>query len=311
MQSAKNIAIIAASGTLGSVVLKKLLDAGNFTVTVLTRAGSFSRFPDNAKVLDVDYSSHESLKRAFAGQDIVLSFVPTVAAESQIAIINAAAEAGVSRFIPSEYSANLDNEKARNLPIFRPKVKVQEHLVETAKFSGLTYTFIYGGAWLDAGSSRSFVLNFSGQTTCLYDGGDVPFSATTLGSVADAVLSTITHLDETRNRSVFVHSLVTTQNHLVSLAKEVAPELLWNTTSIKLDDLTAKSDKRLAQGLFDFETFSPYIFRAIFDPKFGGLYVKTDNQLLGIHEASDEDVKSIFRRIFEALKVSPDSTQDI
>ncbi|KAH8434151.1 aromatic alcohol reductase [Aspergillus melleus] len=300
MQSAKNITIIAASGTLGSVVLKKLLDVGTFTVTVLRRAGSSSSFPDTVKVLDVDYSSHESLKCAFAGQDIVLSFVPTVAAESQIALINAAAEAGVSRFIPSEYSANLDNEKARTLPIFRPKVKVQEHLVEMAKRSTLTYTFIYGGAWLDAGSSRSFVLDFSGQNTCLYDGGDVPFSATTLGSVAEAVISTLTHLDQTRNRSVFVHSLVTTQKHLVSLAKEVAPELSWDTTtSIKLDDLTAKSDKRLAQGLLDFETFSPYIFRAIFDPSFGGVYSRTDNQLLGIREASDEDVKDIFRRVLK------------
>ncbi|KAH7193892.1 uncharacterized protein B0J16DRAFT_395899 [Fusarium flagelliforme] len=281
MRPIKNVAAIGASGTLGAVALKKLLEADKFNVTVIRRAGSTSTFPDSVKVIDVDYSSLESLKSAFKGQDAVVSLVPTFAADAQKGFIDAAIEMGVSRFIPSEFSANLANFKARTLPVFVPKVKLQQYLVEKAKASDLTYTFIYGGGWLDAGSHRSFLISSTGNTTNIYDGGDVPFSVSTLDTVADVIVSTLNHMEETKNRSVHVHSIVTTQNRLLALAKEVAPEKSWDTNDYKLDDMTAKSDKRLANGITDLETFVPYILRAIFDPAFGACYAETDNELLG------------------------------
>ncbi|CAG8947966.1 unnamed protein product [Penicillium salamii] len=299
MRPIKNVVAIGASGTLGTVVLKKLLEAGKFNVTVIRRAGSISSFSANVKVVDVDYSSLESLKSAFEGQDAVISLVPTFAADTQKAFVDASIEAGVSRFIPSEFSANLANQKARTLPVFVPKVKLQEYLIGKAKDTDLTYTFIYGGGWLDAGPHRSFLVSSIGETTKTYDGGDVPFSASTLDTVADAIVSTLNHLEETKNRAVYVHSLVTTQNRLLTLGKEVAPERSWDTIDFKLDDLTTKSDKRLAEGIADFETFLPYILRAIFDPAFGACYEKTDNELLGIKEASQEEVREILRTLLK------------
>ena len=299
MRPIKNVAAIGASGTLGAVALKKLLEADKFHVTVIRRAGSTSTFPDNVEVIDVDYSSLESLRAAFKDQDAIVSLVPTFAADAQKAFIDAAVETGVSRFIPSEFSANLANPKARTLPVFASKVKLQEYLVEKAKFSDLTYTFIYGGAWLDAGSHRSFLISSTGDTTNIYDGGDVPFSVSTLDTVADAIVSTLEHVEETKNRSVHVHSIVTTQNRLLELAKEVAPEKSWERVDYKLDDLTAKSDERLANGNTDFDTFVPYILRAIFDPACGACYAKTDNDLLGVKEASEEDIREVIRALLK------------
>ena len=302
MHQSHKVAVIGASGTLGAVALRKLLEADTFSVTVIRRAGSSSTFPENLKVMDVDYSSVDSLKSAFKGQDSILSLVPTFAVDAQQAFIDAAVEAGVSRFIPSEFSANLTHPNARTLPVFAPKVKIQEYLVEKAKNTGLTYTFIYCGGWLDAGSHRSFLISSTGDTTNIFDGGDVTFSASTLDTVASAIVATLAHLPETKNRSIHVHSLVTTQNHLLALAKEVAPEKPWHTVNLKLEDLTAKANVRLANGLVDFETFAPYIFRAIFDPSFGACYDRTDNQLLGITYSSDEDVKDILRDLLKNRK---------
>ncbi|KAF4967226.1 hypothetical protein FSARC_5205 [Fusarium sarcochroum] len=299
MRPIKKVAAIGASGTLGTVALKKLLEADKFNITVIRRAGSTSTFHANVKVIDVDYSSLDSLKSAFEGQDAVISLVPTFAADAQKAFVDAAIAAGVSRFIPSEFSANLANANARTLPVFAAKVKLQEYLVEKARDSDLTYTFIYGGGWLDAGPHRSFLISSTGDTTNTYDGGDVRFSVSTLDTVADAIVSTLHHLDDTKNRSVHVHSLVTTQNLLLALAKEVAPEKSWDKVDFKLDDLTAKSDQRLANGLTDFETFVPYILRAIFDPDFGACYEEADNELLGLKEASEEDIRSILRTLLE------------
>ncbi|RBR26459.1 uncharacterized protein FIESC28_00753 [Fusarium coffeatum] len=295
----KNVAAIGASGTLGAVALKKLLEGDRFHITVIRRTDSTSTFPDNVKVIDVDYSSPESLKSAFKGQDAIISLVPTFAVDTQKAFIDAAIEAGVSRFIPSEFSANLANPKARTLPVFLPKVKLQEYLVEKAEASDLTYTFIYGGAWLDAGSHRSFLISSTGDTTNIYDGGDIPFSVSTLDTVADAIISTLEHVEETKNCCVHVHSIVTTQNRLLALAKEVAPEKSWDTVHYKLDDLTAKSDERLANGITDFDTFLSYILRAIFDPAFGACYAKTDNELLGVQKASEEDIREAIRALLK------------
>ncbi|KAI1057391.1 hypothetical protein LB507_011546 [Fusarium sp. FIESC RH6] len=299
MRPIKNVAAIGASGTLGAVALQKLLEADKFHVTVMTRAGSNSTFPDNVKVIDVDYSSPESLKVAFKGQDAIISLVPTFAADAQKAFIDAAIETGVSRFIPSEFSANLANPKARTLPVFVPKVELQEYLVEKTKASNLTYTFIYGGAWLDAGSHRSFLISSTGDTTKIYDGGDIPFSVSTLDTVADAIVSTLEHAEDTKNRSVHVHSIVTTQNRLLALARDVAPEKSWDTVDYKLDDLTARSDERLANGIIDFNTCVPYIMRAIFDPAFGACYAKTDNELLGVKKASEGDIRETIRALLK------------
>ncbi|CAG7563205.1 unnamed protein product [Fusarium equiseti] len=158
---------------------------------------------------------------------------------------------------------NLANHKARTLPVFVPKVKLQ----------------------------------YTGDTTKIYDGGDVPFSVSTLDTVADAIVSTLIHVEETKNRFVHVHSIVTTQNRLLALAKEVAPEKSWDTVDYTLDELTAKSDERLAKGIADFDTFVPYILRAIFDPTFGACYAKTDNELLGINEALEEDIREVIRAL--------------
>ncbi|KAM0549197.1 hypothetical protein ACHAPJ_009506 [Fusarium lateritium] len=299
MSPIKNVAAIGASGTLGTVALKKLLEADKFNITVIRRAGSESTFSSDVKVVDVDYSSLDSLRSAFKGQDAVISLVPTFAADAQKGFVDAAIDAGVSRFIPSEFSANLANANARTLPVFAAKIKLQEYLVEKTKYSDLTYTFIYGGGWLDAGRHRSFLISSTGDTTNTYDGGDVRFSASTLDTVADAIVSTLDHLEETKNRSVHVHSLVTTQNRLLALAKEVVPEKSWDTIDFKLDDLTTTSDQRLANGHTDFETFVPYILRAIFDPAFGACYEKTDNELLGIKKASEEDIKATLRTLLK------------
>lgn len=102
--------------------------------------------------------------------------------------IDAAVEAVVSRFIPKEFGANIDNAKPRTLPTFIPKVKIQEYLADKAKASGLTYTFIYVGGWLDAGPHRSLLISSTGDTTTTYDNGNVPFSAVTMDTTANGML---------------------------------------------------------------------------------------------------------------------------
>lgn len=259
----KNAAIVGAAGDVGSVILDKLVGSGKFNVKVLRRPGSKLSVPAGIDVAEVDFTSLDSLKSALAGQDAVISAVGTAGLESQLLLVDAAASAGVKRFIPSDFGADLENPKARQLPVFGLKVKVENHLIETAKTTGLTYTFVFNNAFLDYGISHDFVLSTSNSKPILVDGGDLLFSTTSLPSVGDAVVGILSHPAETKNRAVRIHDLVTSQSKLLALAKQAAPTKAWEPVTVRLDDMVAKADERLAKGLFGPETFGPYLTRSI------------------------------------------------
>jgi uncharacterized protein YbjT (DUF2867 family) len=295
----KHVAIAGGSGHLGSVVFRKLVECGKFNVRVLRRAGSTSKFPESTDVVDVDFDSLESLQSALAGQQAVVSTLGASGIGQQGLLVDAAVNAGVSRFLPSEFGSDLDNPKTRQLPVYVAKVKVEDYLIEKAKTTGLTYTFVYNNAFLDLGLQQDFILRTSDGKPMLLDGGDLPFSTTFLASVGDAVVGVLTHPDETKNRSVYVHDFVTTQNQLLTLAKQAAPAKAWEPTVVKLDELIARSDAKIAQKMLDRETVLPYLLRAIMGPGYGGAFATVDNELLGLKERTKEDILEIFRELLK------------
>ncbi|TPX18602.1 uncharacterized protein E0L32_002459 [Thyridium curvatum] len=297
MSAIKNVAIAGAAGSLGTVVLKHLIASNKFNITILRRVGSSSTYDSSLKVVDVDFASVPSLTDALKGQDAVISTFGTTGFSLQTTLIDAAAAAGVKRFIPSEFGSNLDNPKTRALPVFAEKVKTQEALKEKAKTTGLTYTVIYNSAFLDWGLKVGFTLRWSEYKPALYNGGDVTFSATTLDSVADAVVGVLSHPEETRNRAVYVEDVKITQSQLLDIAKKIAPGKPWEVQHVKTDDLVAQSNDNLAKGQIDAMTFVNYIFAAIFDPSYGGNFEKTDNELLGLKGKTLADVEEIAKKI--------------
>lgn len=299
MTTIKNVVLAGAAGNLGTAILASLTASNKFNITVFSRSGSTSKFPTGTKVVEVDYSSVESLTSALAGQDALISAFASLAVGGQNNLIDAALAAGVKRFLPSEFGSNLSNPKTRALPVFAMKVSTQEYLVEKCKNSSLSYTLVHNGPFLDWGLQVGFLVNTADGKPTLFDGGDLPFSTTTLSSVGDAVVGVLSHFDETKNRTVYVQNMVTTQNKILALAKKVAPNKNWEPKVVMLDELTAASDQRLKQHLYDQETFMPYLFRAIFDPACGGLFEKNDNELLGVKALTDADVEQMLSKILK------------
>lgn len=299
MSAFKNVVIAGASGSVGSVALQKFIDSGKFNIRVLKRAGSDSKLPEGVEVVEVDYSSLESLTAALKGYEVVISTLTTLAIDAQTTFIDAAIAAGVQRFIPSEFGSNLDNASVRKLPVFTQKVQIQEILKEKAKTTQLTYSFLYNAAFLDWGLQHNFILAHADSKPTLFDGGEAEFSATTLGTVGEALVGIVSHPEETKNRAVYISDIFITQKKLLELAKKVAPERPWEPVVVPLDVVTAKADERLAKGLYDMETFAPYLFRAIFDPKSEGKFVKNDNELLGLKGKTEEDVIEILKPLLK------------
>ncbi|KAK7915161.1 hypothetical protein PG985_012864 [Apiospora marii] len=287
----QNVAIAGAGGNLGKIVTPTFVSSGKFNVRVLTRQGSSTAgLPEGVEIVEVDYSSPESLQAALAGQDAVISLITTPAAMTQLALIDAAIAAGVRRFVPSEFGSNLANPKTRANPVFKHKVVTEDYLIEKAQSTGLTYTFFYNNAFLDWALRANFIVDFTKPNPQVLDGGDTPFSATTMQSVADGLVGT-------KNRAVYVHDLVTSQSRLLELARQARPDRTWEPESVVLDDLVAVAEQRMAKGIFDFETIGPFLKRAIADPECGGVFSddQVDNELLGVKGKTDEFILELLK----------------
>lgn len=127
---------IQAGGNLGPSIVQALLSS-NFTVTALTRADSKLIFPAGVHIAKVDYGDHSSLVSALKGQDAVVSAIATPALLEQKVVIEAAVQAGVKRFIPSEFGINTTKLQVGSgvEKILAGKLEVQKLLSEKVKSS--------------------------------------------------------------------------------------------------------------------------------------------------------------------------------
>jgi len=296
MSTITKVALAGASGNLGPAILEQLVEAG-FQVTVLTRPSSNHTFPPSVRVQPVDYDSIESLTSALTGQDAVVSTLASTALEKQLHLVEAAAKAHVKRFIPSEFGSDTLHEKTSTLPVFAPKVKVLDALKKHAATpGGLTYTAVVTGPFLDWGIKVGFVLNVKEKSVNLFDGGERTFSATTLPSIGKTVVAVLRHLEETKNRAVYVQSTATTSKKLLELGKKATGAQDWTENSISSEEIAAKAWEELKQPQPNPDKFVlPFIQISIWGEGYGSHFQKLDNELLGIPQLSEAELLELIR----------------
>lgn len=117
---------------------------------MLARESSKSTFQLNVAVTRIhDDFHHTALVKALQGQDVLISAVGPEAKDAEYKLVEAAIEAGVRRFFPTEYG--LDNSDPKNAavsPIFGIKYDMQQHL-KAKESEGLTWTSVGTGMWVD------------------------------------------------------------------------------------------------------------------------------------------------------------------
>ena len=104
--------------------------------------GSKTTVDPAAKLIPVDYSDKESIKKALTGVNVVISTIPGAAIGVQPIIAEAAKEVGVSLFVPSEFGGPTEGETEGYLGA---KAKIHEQL----KVIGLPYALFYTGGFSD------------------------------------------------------------------------------------------------------------------------------------------------------------------
>ncbi|KAH6654297.1 hypothetical protein BKA67DRAFT_592489 [Truncatella angustata] len=295
MSSIKNVAVIGASGNVGKPITEALL-ADGFNVTVLTRNSSSSTFPSGVTVKKVDYDSVKSLEDALQGQDAVVSAAASPAVGNQYPIIDAALNAGVKRFIPSEFGINTRTVQHEGLKtIIAGKIKVADYLAEKSKGNpSFTWTGVANGLFFDWGLRLSGLgFDKSGKSANIIDSGNTPFFASNLSFIGKAVAAILKNADKTANQYLSIASFTITQNQLLKIVEEESGTK-WTTEQIKSSDLDKIGYEKLEKK--DFSAFRDFL--QVYLYKDGGDSANTElaNGLLGLKE---EDPRPTIKKFLE------------
>jgi uncharacterized protein YbjT (DUF2867 family) len=269
------------------------VDVG-FQVTVLTRAKKPDVSDPGFKVLEVDFTSLESLTAALQGIDAVVSTVAGHAHESQLLLIDAAVAAGVKRFIPSEFGSCTTSPKVQNLPIYSTMAKVRGHLQEKAQTSQITWSVLACGGFLDWLFKFPILLDFTNHKATLLDEGNNRISSTSLANISKAVVAILKNFDATKNKVLHSSEIILTQNEVLAIAQELEPETKWDINKINTKVLLKDTLQTIGQGDFSMPVMMNILKATAFGgDEYGSAYDETDNKLLGIKELTKDDLKNL------------------
>ncbi|OCT51033.1 nmrA-like family protein [Cladophialophora carrionii] len=243
-QPLKKIVVVGGSGAAGAPIVRALVEAMKFEVSVPSRAGSQSTFPEGVNVIKTDYT-HDKLVAALKGQDVVISTITTFSVDQQQLLIDASVEARVRRFLPSEFGVDTSDPSIGKLV---PPTGVKNETVaylKTKESSGLSWTAVIVGAFFDWVFDQPGVLGWNLPEKCvtIFDGGDVEFEATNLAQIGRSVVAILERPEETANQYVYVNSFTTTQNKMLKAFEELSGEQFKVTHANTEDYSNAAQEK--------------------------------------------------------------------
>ena len=301
--SINKIALVGATGNLGPAILKGLLDGG-YEVTILSREGSASTDSLSShprqKITKVNFEDVNSLTTALNGIEGVVSNIGGHALLSQKIVIDAAINAGVQRFLPSDFGSDLTLEAAI-VPFNKPKAEIHSYLAEKIQMHpSFSYTSVCNNSLLDWGLQHGLFGDLKSHTMTLWDGGETRFSAITLASVGKAVAGVFRNLQATKNRVIRVADTTMTQKQLMEIVKEI-DGVEWTTTlgstaevyQVALDELEKPEPNMELAAIYQ-------IYRVLFSAECGPDFEdKLNNDVVGLPVMTREQVKEVVRSCME------------
>jgi uncharacterized protein YbjT (DUF2867 family) len=154
MVGLKEIALFGANGQIGSCILAALLKAGSFNITAFVEPGTelqHGQDTNSIRINEVDLqkASRKDLASLLQNHDAVVSALNGAALQAQSLIQDAATDAGVQRFYPSEFGMHHIYRKPNDAqgyvhPMWDSKARANEAcLLHPAILEGrMSYTLI-------------------------------------------------------------------------------------------------------------------------------------------------------------------------
>lgn len=183
-----SFAVTGAGPTIGGRIVKALLERGASVVALARPSSTSTSSPllEGAKIATADYTDVKAVASILREHkvEVVISAVAYGALPSQSAIADAAKEAGVKLFVPSEFGLPTEGGKGGHLVI-------KSEFADYLKSLGIPSLRFYTGMFME------FVPLFAGVDTgkfLVLGKGDASFSTTALDDVAGFTAHVLTSL---------------------------------------------------------------------------------------------------------------------
>ncbi len=189
----KTVALVGGTGHLGSLIGNAVLDKPDIQLRLLVRPGSRDKAAELEKrgaqvvegVLGADAGA--ALASLCQGASALVSALQggqDVIVDGQTQLLRAAREAGVKRFIPSDYSLDLFKVKPGHIPT--SDMRRQFASVADAERGNVEVVHVLNGGFLDRGVLFGFirVIDLEKQTAYVWGDGDKQMDWTTYADTA-------------------------------------------------------------------------------------------------------------------------------
>ncbi|WP_144749470.1 NmrA family NAD(P)-binding protein [Curtobacterium pusillum] len=183
------VLVAGATGDLGRRIVRAL-GSHDTRVRVLTRGSSPAAgrlaAADDLDVVTADYADHAALTSALAGVDVVVSAVSgtrAVIVDAQRALLRAAVEAGVERFVPSDYAADYRSIT----PGTNRNFELRREFAADLDAAPIRATSVLNGAFTDMLTGQAPLILFDRQRVLYWSSPDQLLDFTTKDDVARTV----------------------------------------------------------------------------------------------------------------------------
>ena len=220
-----NIVLAGATGNLGGRITKAIVKRGANVRALVRHNSDPDKVEDlrkcGAEIAEVDFNSVSELSGACMGGSCVISALAglrDVIIETQTQVLNAAVEAGVPRFIPSDFSIDftkLPPDTNRNLDLRR---EFHERLDKAP----IAATSILNGMFADMLTGQAPFILFRFKRVVFWEDADQPMDFTTMADTA--AFTAAAALDPAAPRFLRIAGDQLSARELKGIASEVTGE---------------------------------------------------------------------------------------
>ncbi|CAG8772586.1 5103_t:CDS:2 [Cetraspora pellucida] len=217
----KVVTIAGATGPLGFHIADAFLNDRSYKIKILRQKPESENknasllASKGAEIVYVDYNDRNDLVKALKETDVIVCAIGGAEfLAPQRALLVAAKEVGVKRFIPSEFGSDIKAITGELHPLHKVKV---EFLQELEK-SGMEYTIIVTGLFQEYFGTLGF--DHKNKKAKLYADGNTKIANTSLPDIGKYTVESL-KLPEARNGTIRVSAPVLTLNELLQKYEEI------------------------------------------------------------------------------------------
>lgn len=280
------------------------MDAGGFDVRVVTRNKTANGvFNASVATVAVDYSSPTDLFDALKDCDVIVNALgDRVPFKEHVAVLDAAIAVGAKRYVPAQWGSTPRLEALLALPFIRCKLDIAEMVDKAAAERKLTFTSFAGGPWMEYVMEFNTMLSVPKRTFYIHEDPDFEFALTSRAMFGKALVAALQKPSATENKHLHVELVRISQKRALQLTKEALPMDEFETVPASFEERYQSGIKKLLDGVMDKFVFADVLSKLIFDPATNILPSHLDNDLLGVHQLTADELKDVLKETSKSTR---------